>query len=209
MRILLVIMMTFCMVSCKTGYEVLNKGVAGNNSKDLMVRVDNDVINEQPDLVIIMVGTNDMINSKKFLTFDEYFSNLKCITTKIKSTLPRTKIVLTSILPVDEDYVFNRHKKDLFICSPNQKIDYLNTTIKKISKEQDLYFIDVNSCFRTPEMSFKNEYSLLMNSANSNADDGVHPTIKGYLIIGRHIASELKELRLVKRKMKIICFGDS
>ncbi len=55
------------MVSCKTGYEVLNKGVAGNNSKDLMVRVDNDVINEQPDLVIIMVGTNDMINSKKFL----------------------------------------------------------------------------------------------------------------------------------------------
>lgn len=208
MRVLISIafLTVFC-ISCKTSYEVLNKGIAGNNSKELLARVNNDVVKEQPDLVVIMVGTNDMINSKKFLTFEEYSSNLKQITTKIKSALPHTKIVLTSILPVDEDYVFKRHERGVFKFFPNYKIDSLNVLIKDFSRKEDLYFIDVNSCFKG--MNFKDKNSLLINGVNFNVDDGVHPTTKGYQIIGDFIALELRKQGLVKRKMKIVCFGDS
>ena len=41
--------------------EVINAGVGGNSSANLLKRVHEDVIAKQPDLVILMVGTNDAL----------------------------------------------------------------------------------------------------------------------------------------------------
>ena len=45
--------------------QVFNEGVAGNTSIDLEKRIETDVLNRGAHLVIVMVGTNDMLNSKK------------------------------------------------------------------------------------------------------------------------------------------------
>lgn len=114
-----------------------------------------------------------------------------------------------SILPLDEDYVFRRHDKNLFNISPNSKIDSLNSIIKSFSIHHHLYFIDINSQIRNETMSFKDANSLLINSKNYTVDDGVHPTAIGYHKIGVHVYSQLMEMGLLKRKMRIVCFGDS
>lgn len=41
---------------------VLNRGVAGNETHDMMLRFDRDVLAEKPDLVIWQVGTNTLLN---------------------------------------------------------------------------------------------------------------------------------------------------
>ncbi|HEX2949579.1 MAG TPA: GDSL-type esterase/lipase family protein, partial [Armatimonadota bacterium] len=41
--------------------EVLNAGVGGNNTRMLLERLDADVLAQHPDLVVLMVGTNDAL----------------------------------------------------------------------------------------------------------------------------------------------------
>lgn len=77
--------MVFFLCSCKGHYEVLNRGFAGNNSTQLLQRIQRDVVAASPDLILILVGTNDMINSKKFLSYDSYLSNLQNIIRILKS----------------------------------------------------------------------------------------------------------------------------
>lgn len=197
------------LLSCRSSYEVVNKGIAGNNSAQLLARVDRDVIEKDPDLVIIMIGTNDMINSRKFLSFDEYFQNLSEIISKIRAADKTTAILLANVLPVDEDYLFSRHKKELFPIAPNVKLDSLNQALKTFALKHNFFFVDVNKEFRNPTMEFKKYDSLLINALNGEVNDGVHPTREGYHLIATKLYNTLKEAKLLKRKMKIICFGDS
>ena len=65
---------------------IVNKGIAGDTSADLLGRIESDVIAENPDLVILMVGTNDMLNSSKMLSYEEYASNLTEIVRRLKKS---------------------------------------------------------------------------------------------------------------------------
>jgi len=188
---------------------VLNKGVAGNNSSDLLARVDKDVVANKPDLVLMMVGTNDMVNSGKFMSTQKYFDNLRSIIQKIKTGNPKVHIVVSSILPVEESYLFKRHDPSKFPMKPNDKIDALNAELKKFALDQQLDFIPLNEEFKKYGSDYTIKESLLVNSKNYTVDDGVHPTAQGYELIGKYLAQQLKEKKLLKRKMLILCFGDS
>ncbi|MCT1526336.1 SGNH/GDSL hydrolase family protein [Sphingobacterium hotanense] len=195
--------------SCRSNYQVLNKGVAGNNSSDLLARVDKDVVANKPDLVLMMVGTNDMVNSGKFMSTQKYLDNLRSIIQKIKTGNPKVHIVVSSILPVEEDYLFKRHDPSKFPIKPNDKIDALNAELKKFAFDQKLDFIPLNEEFKKYGSDYTIKESLLVNSKNYTVDDGVHPTAQGYELIGKYFAQQLKEKKLLKRKMLILCFGDS
>lgn len=83
--------------------QVLNKGVGGNNTKQLLLRIDSDVITEDPDLVIVMAGTNDLLNSRKMISYVDYEDNLNLILRKIKSM--GSQVLLMSPPPVDSTYL--------------------------------------------------------------------------------------------------------
>ena len=42
---------------------VINAGVGGNTTRNLLKRVKKDVLAKKPDVVVMMVGTNDALNS--------------------------------------------------------------------------------------------------------------------------------------------------
>lgn len=195
--------------SCRAQYQVLNKGVSGNNSSDLLARVDRDVVANTPDLVLMMVGTNDMINSGKFNSLEKYFENLRSIIQRIKAGNPKVQIVVSSILPVEESYLFKRHDPSKFLIKPNDKIDALNAELKDFASVEQLEYIPLNEEFKKYGTDYTKKESLLVNSRNYSVDDGVHPTAQGYEIIGKYFAQQLKEKKLLKRKMLILCFGDS
>lgn len=195
--------------SCRAQYQVLNKGVSGNNSSDLLARVDRDVVANTPDLVLMMVGTNDMINSGKFNSLEKYFENLRSIIEKIRTGNPKVQIVVSSILPVEEFYLFKRHDPSKFPIKPNDKIDALNAELKDFASVEQLEYIPLNEEFKKYGTDYTKKESLLVNSRNYSVDDGVHPTAQGYEIIGKYFAQQLKEMKLLQRKMLILCFGDS
>ena len=62
------------LVSAETVDEkpfIINSGIGGNNTVDLLKRIDKDCLAYKPDLTILMIGTNDM-NSQKHVLLPEY-----------------------------------------------------------------------------------------------------------------------------------------
>src|SRR5262245_1246323 len=49
-------------------YELVGAGIGGNKVYDLYLRMDEDVLNQKPDIVVIWVGVNDVWHKKSFGT---------------------------------------------------------------------------------------------------------------------------------------------
>lgn len=206
-KYLLLILIIAMPISSFSQPIILNKGIAGNNSGDLVARIDKDVIAEGADLVIIMVGTNDMINSHKLVSYSNYRDNYNLIISKLKDR--GTKIVLMSLPPVDEKYVFKRHDASKYKEGLNVKIDSANSIVKKIARDESLYFMDLNSSFKSSGSPSRDSSSLIINEANFGIEDGIHPTKDGYMFMAEIIYTYLKKQTLLENNKKIICFGDS
>lgn len=187
--------------------QVINAGVGGNSSKNLLERVDTDVIARNPDVVILMIGTNDMLNSNKMISYREYENNLKTLVQKIEPT--GAKIVLMAPPPADSVYLFQRHDRKLFKETPNIKLDSVRHIITKLATEKDLGYIDLYQKFIDRNLPNHNTDLFIKNERNSGRKDGVHPTPLGYRFIAQVVFEYLKSESLLRKDQKIICFGDS
>jgi len=186
------------------GY-VLNKGFPGNNALDLLHRLKRSVLSHHPSMVIIMIGTNDMINPAKMLGYPVFRGVLGAIVRKIMET--GSEVLLLSLPHVDPSYVLARHKHKIHIVAPNEKIDMANAIIREIAMERACLFLDINARFRYYHSPNRKASSLIRNVENSGFKDGVHPTPAGYRLIAKSIFDFLKQQP--KRYKRIICFGDS
>lgn len=193
--------------SCAKDITVLNKGIGGNNSNDLLKRLERDVLAESPDLVILMTGSNDMINSKKFISYATFRDNYQSLISRMKAR--GIEVVVMSPPPVDTGYVFQRHNRRLFQQEPNEKLDSLSQLIRQLAQENDVHFIDLHQAFKAQGTPTREARSLLVNQANMGIPDGLHPTREGYQLIAGQVYRYLKADKLLKRKQKILCFGDS
>ena len=135
--------------SAKSQVEIINAGVGGNNSAQLLSRLDKDVIAARPDLVIVMVGTNDMLNENKMLSYETYKSNLQQIVKDIKKT--GCQVLLVSSPPADSAYLFTRHDRTLFKQTPNEKLE----TVRNIEKSSCFHFWDTLKIFSDYFIQFR------------------------------------------------------
>lgn len=188
-------------------FTVMNKGIAGNNTQNLLARIDKDVIAEKPDLVILMVGTNDMVNSRKMIAYDQLERNYQQIIEKLRAN--RITVITMSPPAVDTGYLFLRHDPKSYAEDPNAKIDSLSKLIKKLSKVNQSHFIDLHEVFKKVGSPNRTVSSLTVNEANMGLADGIHPTAAGYELIANTIYAHLQKQGLLKKNRKIICFGDS
>ncbi|MHA7943866.1 SGNH/GDSL hydrolase family protein [Formosa sp. 3Alg 14/1] len=187
--------------------KVLNAGVGGNNTNDLLKRVDKDVISKKPDVVIMMVGTNDMLNSKKMIDYNTYTANLDTLIKKIKSN--GSELVIMSPIPADSTYLLARHDRTMFKEAPNQKIDKVGRIVKNLALENEVYVYDLNAEFKALNLPQHNQDLMIKNEKNSGKKDGVHPTALGYRFIAQNVYNYLKDHQLLEDNQSIICFGDS
>jgi len=170
-------------------------------------RIDKDVLSLDPDWVIVMVGTNDMLNSRKMSAYSTYASNLGVIVKKLKNA--NAKVLLLSPPPVDEQYLFERHDRNLFHELPNVKMDTVRHIVSRTARENQVYFIDIFQKFRDLNLPKHNEDLFILNPENSGYRDGVHPTRLGYFFIAENVFRFLKNNKLVKNGDTVVCFGDS
>jgi len=64
--------------------DIRNAGINGNNTADLLGRLNDDVLLKHPDLVVLMVGTNDMLSPEKGIILELYEENYQKIIGEIK-----------------------------------------------------------------------------------------------------------------------------
>lgn len=190
-----------------TEKPVINAGIGGNTTTNLLKRIDKDVLEKKPELVIMMIGTNDMLNSKKMVDYKTYSNNLETLIKKIK--LSGSNLVLMSPIPVDEIYLLKRHDKRFFNEAPNEKIDRVCEIVKGLAMKYTVHYYNLNNEFKVLNLPQHNQDIFIKNEKNSGSKDGVHPTALGYRFIAHNVYYFLLENNLLSSNQQIICFGDS
>jgi len=184
---------------------VVNAGIGGNNTVDLLNRIEKDCLALKPKLTILMVGTNDM-NSVKHVPLKDYEKNLDAMAKMI--TQSGSKLLMMTILPAYEPDLLTRHPSAFYEpegVSGRRK--QVNEVIRRVSKKYKADFLDLGLRFDTIGKIGTGKDSLIQNEANSNKRDGIHPTANGYRFIALSVYDHitLRQLPL----SGIVCFGDS
>lgn len=92
----------------KTEFEFLNLGISGNRTENLVERLQHDFIDVNPDLIIMMIGVNDvwhhyMEGLMIETTAEQFASNLRRVLTAIREkTKAKLLMIEPFILPVPD-----------------------------------------------------------------------------------------------------------
>jgi len=186
--------------------EVINAGVGGNRSSQLLKRLNRDVLTHHPSVVVLMVGTNDRLNSGGFITAENYRKNVITLVDKIQAG--GAKVVLVTPPPCIPELLFNRHDPKKFADqSPVERMQEVRTILLDISKQQKIPLIDFHQHLIQNKIADQQKTSVLRNIANSGIKDGVHLTPAGYQLLAKLVAQKLTAEKI--DVSKVICFGDS
>src|SRR4051812_33621790 len=96
------------------GIDVVNAGVNGNTTTMALRRIQRDVLDARPDLVVIFFGTNDcrLAEPKVHVPLEQYRANLQRMIDEISGKGGR--VVLCTPPPIDAEAYFTRHAKAPF-----------------------------------------------------------------------------------------------
>lgn len=185
--------------------EIINAGIGGNNTFDLLNRIDKDCLFYHPSLTILMGGTNDM-NSVKHVPLDQYRQNLTLLVKKIKDS--GSELLLMTILPTYEPYLLTRHPAAFY--QPEgvaRRRKQVNDVIKEVAEKHKIHLLDMGQRFADIGKIGLDKESLIQNVANANKTDGTHPTPNGYRFMALSVFDYITDHQLPTNH--IVCFGDS
>lgn len=199
------------MITChafgQSAVEVLNKGVSGNSSSDLLNRVEEDVLSEHPDVCVILVGTNDLLNTSKMVALSEYAHNIRSLADQ--TTRAGIKTILVSPPPVDSVYLFQRHDQSRYSMPPNQMLKIANDSIAMICDQENIPFINLFQNLNKRGIPVHNKDLIIQNETNMQVPDGVHFTEQGNELLATLVMNKLAELQWISKTFRLVCFGDS
>ncbi len=133
--------------------EVINQGINGNTTSDMLDRFNRAVIKKKPTHVIIMGGINDVIWRE---SFDRITLNIQTMAEKAQEN--GIKVILGTPTAVDDP-------------EPERLLKRLRDWIKEYARENNLAVIDFAAAFFDSNGKIRLEYLLA---------DGGHPTREGY-----------------------------
>ncbi|MBC9914868.1 SGNH/GDSL hydrolase family protein [Chitinophaga varians] len=207
MRYWLLCCLMACIACTSRPYTVINKGIGGNSTSDLLTRVEKDVVALKPELVVLMAGTNDMVNSQKLVPYAQYALQYRQLVQRIRES--GATVVLMTSLPVDTGYLFQRHQRGRYDADPNRRIDSACALVQEIAAAERVYCLDLHKIFVSRGEPGRTAASMIVNAANMGREDGVHPTAAGYRFMAAQLYTFLKAHRLLRRHHRVLCFGDS
>lgn len=189
-----------------TSAEVINAGVGGNRSSALLSRLDRDVVARKPTVVVLMVGTNDRLNSGGFVDAKAYRKNVETLVDRIRRG--GAKVLLVTPPPCISELLFTRHDPQKFSDqSPNERMAEVRTILIDISKQEGVPLVDFHQHLIQNNLADDQNSSALLNVANSGVKDGVHLTPGGYSLLAKMIAEKLRAVQL--DTSRVVCLGDS
>lgn len=127
-----------------TALNIINKGINGNTTVDMLNRFTEDVISFSPTKIFIMGGTNDFLSNR---SLNSILDNLELM---IKEALNITKDIIIGIPPV----ILKEDAYKLFM--PSSTYDYcekqlplLRNSIIDLCKRYKVYYVDFyNTTFK-------------------------------------------------------------
>ena len=162
-------------------YKVLNRGIGGNKVTDLYARYQKEVIKENPDVLTILIGVNDVwheIYHHNGTPIDVFESKYLEMVEDIKNKLPDTKIIL-----MEPFFTHGEATNERF--SEFEKVLEYAKTVKQIAKQTNSIFIPLQQDFN----------EIVNNGENSQIlYDGVHTNPGGAHLIANKWIKTFKQL---------------
>ena len=185
--------------------KVINAGIGGNNTQDLLDRIQKDCLAHKPDITVLMVGANDM-NTRKYIALPQYTANLDNLSQQILKS--GSALILMTITPVHEPYIYTRHDQAFYGAEGHAgRKDQVNAAIRQVASKNKAALIDLHHVYSAIGHVGTDKSSWIQNEANSGNTDGLHPTPDGYRVIALAVYGKLQTYDLQGKT--IVCFGDS
>jgi lysophospholipase L1-like esterase len=146
------------------GKPYIDRGISGQTTPQMLIRMRADVINLKPKVVVILAGTNDIAGNTGPSTNEMIEDNLASMADLAKAN--GIKPILCSILPVF-DYPWKPGLK------PYDRILEINKWMKDYASTHGMIYLDFYSSMVDDRPGTKAEYSK----------DGVHPNMAGYKVM--------------------------
>lgn len=157
----------------KNGY--VGRGIGGQVSAQMLMRFRQDVINLQPQAVVILAGTNDLAHNDYAVTPEQTFDNVVSMVQLAQAN--GIKVILCSTLPA---YQFGWRPE----LKPAEDIKAFNKKVKAYADAHDILYVDYHSAMKDERDGLPEKYSK----------DGVHPTLEGYKVMEKLVQEALQKV---------------
>lgn len=155
----------------------VGRGISGQTTPQMVLRMMADVIAHRPKFVHIMAGTNDIAGNTGPMTPQQTHDNLAMMVMLAQAA--KIGVLLASVPPADGF----PWRPGLATVGP---IRALNAWIKTYAAQTGATFVDYTPALATPGGAMKPGF----------ADDGVHPTAAGYAAMEAVLTPILRAKRL-------------
>jgi lysophospholipase L1-like esterase len=166
------------------GKPYLNRGIGGQTTSQMLVRVRQDVIDLQPKVVVILAGTNDIAGNTGPISNEDIQSNFASFAELARAH--DIRVVFASILPVSD---YAPRAREFFASRPADRILALNRWLRDYCAAHGHVYLDYFSATVDDAGKLRREL----------ADDGLHPNAAGYGVMAplaeRAIAQALEGQR--------------
>lgn len=135
---------------------IINRGISGDWASKAIGRFEKDVIEEQPEILVILIGTNDLRHGQ---TPDKVINSIEYMVKE--ATSRKIKTILCSLLPVSGKYTKNYKSADL---------KSINRRVENLSRRYRTDYVDFYTHLIDEDGLFKDKFT----------SDGLHPSKSGY-----------------------------
>jgi lysophospholipase L1-like esterase len=150
----------------------VNRGIGGQTTSQMLLRFRPDVIDLQPDAVVILAGTNDIAGNAGPVSLETVQQNLATMAELAK--LHGVRVVLASPLPVSDDKPDAAGQPLVRTKGrPNATLRALNAWMADYARANGHVYLDYFT-------AVADGASLLKPDLN---DDGLHPNAAGYALM--------------------------
>ncbi len=151
--------------------NAVNLGISGDRTQHVLWRLENGNIEGiSPKLAVIMIGTNNCGSN----TPEEIAEGVEAIVQKLRTELPKMKILVLAIFPRGEDDTHRGRQVNM----------KANELIAKQADGQMVHFLSINGAFLTKDRVLTREVM----------PDLLHPREKGYGIWARAMEPTVAKL---------------
>lgn len=145
------------------GKAYVNRGISGQTTPQMLVRMFPDAIDLKPAAMIVLAGTNDIARNTGPTTLETIEDNIQAMTELAQ--IHGIKVILCSVTPIS-DYA----RRPMSTGRPPADILKLNAWMKDYAARAGAIYADYFSAMADDKGMLKEGFS----------EDGLHPNAKGY-----------------------------
>ena len=164
-------------------FEFIGSGIGGNKVYDLYLRLDDDVLAKNPDIVVIYIGVNDVWHKASFGTGtdpDKFERFYNAILKKLKER--NVKVILCTPAVIGERTDFSNQQ--------DGDMNRYSDIIRGIARKNDLLLVDLRQKF----LDYNKQHNPDNKESGILTRDRVHLNEKGNQLVGDELWKRLKTL---------------